>query len=47
MKFVGVRVMFLMFPLLAAVPAMAGIQLYRGDNGGRNCAQHDLRRGFG
>lgn len=31
MKFVGIRIMFLMFPLLAAAPAMAGIQLYRGE----------------
>ena len=30
MKFVGVRVISLMLPLFAAVPALAGIQLYRG-----------------
>lgn len=30
MKFVGVRVISLMLPLLAAAPALAGIQLYRG-----------------
>jgi tetratricopeptide (TPR) repeat protein len=31
MKFVGVRVISLMLPLLAATPALAGIQLYRGE----------------
>ena len=30
MKFAGVRVISLMLPLLAAAPALAGIQLYRG-----------------